>query len=217
MAATAKAEKAEKVLRISPPNMAVARFTIRGTAPLMTARFSKKAEIMASQAEGNPAKNRKARGAKDFAADAQAASYIAREGWYGMHAAAFRNACISACRVSGYKMTIAKLSIFALADGYDREEGVPLVRITKGEPQMSVMPVRNRTGVLDMRSRPMWPEGWEMKVGMRYDADQFSLTDITNLLMRVGMQVGVGEGRPDAKEGNGLGYGLFDIVEVVEG
>lgn len=204
------------VLRISPPNMLRARFTIKGTAPLMTARFSKKAEIMATQAEGSPAKNRKAREGKDFAADAQAAAYISPEGWYGIHAAAFRNASISACRVASYKMTIAKLSIFVEADGYDREEGVPLVKITEGAPQMSVMPVRNRTGVLDMRARPMWAPGWAMNVTMRYDADQFSLTDITNLLARVGMQVGVGEGRPDAKEGNGLGYGLFDLVDVTE-
>ena len=33
-----------------------------------------------------------------------------------------------------------------------------------------------------------------------------------NLIARVGMQVGVGEGRPDSKQSAGLGFGLFDVV-----
>jgi hypothetical protein len=36
--------------------------------------------------------------------------------------------------------------------------------------------------------------------------------DIVNLISRVGLQVGVGEGRPDSKQSAGLGFGLFQIV-----
>ena len=46
---------------------------------------------------------------------------------------------------------------------------------------------------------------------VRFDADQFTLTDVANLLMRVGMQVGIGEGRPFSKNSNGMGWGLFDL------
>jgi hypothetical protein len=45
-----------------------------------------------------------------------------------------------------------------------------------------------------------------------FDADQFALGDIGNLLVRVGMQVGIGEGRPDSKKSAGMGWGLFEVV-----
>lgn len=203
-----------ETIRISTPRMARAIFHIRGTAPLMTARFSKKAELQRKMEEGKSAGSRKDRSARDFEADAIAATYFSPEGWRGIHAPSFRNAAISACRLVAFKMTLAKLSIFVEADGYDKEEGVPLVRIYADDPSTSIMNVRNATGVVDLRARPMWTPGWEAKPCIRWDQDQFSLTDITNLMGRVGMQVGVGEGRPDSRESNGLGYGLFEIVTV---
>ena len=36
--------------------------------------------------------------------------------------------------------------------------------------------------------------------------------DVVNLMARVGMQVGIGEGRPDSKASAGLGNGLFQIL-----
>jgi hypothetical protein len=72
------------------------------------------------------------------------------------------------------------------------------------------MAVRNETGVVDLRVRPMWRE-WEAVVRINFDADQFTLTDITNLLQRVGMQVGLGEGRPDSRKSAGLGWGTFQL------
>lgn len=199
---------------IGAPNMQRARFTLRGTAPLMTARFSKKAEIMRGHAEGPRTGKRAERKARDFDTEWLEAAYRDGSGWFGVNASAFRNASISACRLVGFKMTIAKLSVFVEADGFDQVDFVPLVRITKGDPQASHMNVRNATGVIDIRSRPVWSPGWEMQPIMRWDADQFKLADITNLLARVGLQVGIGEGRPDSRESAGLGYGLFDIVAV---
>ena len=35
--------------------------------------------------------------------------------------------------------------------------------------------------------------------------------DVTNLLMRVGQQVGIGEGRPDSKNSAGMGWGTFNV------
>jgi hypothetical protein len=108
-------------------------------------------------------------------------------------------------------MTLAKLSIFFEADGFDAVDGTPLIRII-GEPEVCEMPVRNATGVIDIRVRPMWRE-WSATLRIRYDLDQFSQTDVANLLQRVGMQVGIGEGRPDSKSSSGLGWGLFKIAE----
>jgi len=36
---------------------------------------------------------------------------------------------------------------------------------------------------------------------------------LTNLLARAGLQVGIGEGRPDSKNSAGMGWGLFQIEE----
>ena len=48
------------------------------------------------------------------------------------------------------------------------------------------------------RVRAMWDQ-WEADVQVRYDADQFSLEDVTNLMARVGAQVGIG-GRSEATQ-----------------
>jgi hypothetical protein len=205
-----------EAIKITPARMGRATFRVRGTAPLMTARFSKKAQLMAGMEEGGTSRSKRKRPARDFEADAKAAAYVADEGWYGVNAAAFRNAAISACRLVGFKMTHAKLSIFVDADGYDREEGTPLVRIEADPPRTSTMHVRNATGVIDIRARPLWAPGWQASVRIQWDRDQFTLTDITNLLGRVGAQVGICEGRPDSRDSAGLGYGLFEIVEVAE-
>jgi hypothetical protein len=71
--------------------------------------------------------------------------------------------------------------------------------------------VRNETGVPDVRWRPYWDE-WEASVRVKYDADQFTATDVVNLMMRVGQQVGIGEGRPDSKDSAGQGWGTFEVL-----
>jgi hypothetical protein len=43
--------------------------------------------------------------------------------------------------------------------------------------------------------------------------DQFTPEDVANLMARVGMQVGIGEGRPDSKNSAGMGWGLFKIAD----
>jgi hypothetical protein len=198
---------------IKPANIQTAKFTIRGTAPYVQARFTAKAmqAMMSKMAEGGAAKGKKVREARDFEDDYRQAMHISTEGWHGIPAGAFRQAMISACRLVGFKMTLAKLSVFVKADGFDVVDGVPLVRITKGQPERMDMAVRNQTGVADIRIRPMWRE-WQAEVNVSYDADQFKLEDVTNLMQRVGLQVGIGEGRPDSRESAGLGWGTFELV-----
>lgn len=200
----------EETCIISAPKFGTVTFLIEGSAPLVVERFSKKAELMAKMAEGSSAKNKKERSARDYDKEAEDARYRAAEGWEGMNAAAFRAAMISACRLVGFKMTLAKLSTFIEADGFDKLDGVPLVRIY-GDSHTYTAHTRNATGVVDVRSRPMY-RNWAAKLNVRYDMDQFKMADVLNLVSRVGMQVGIGAGRPDSKASAGCGFGLFRVV-----
>jgi hypothetical protein len=174
-------------------------------------------EIMkAKQEAGSAAKKGTKKPPKDFKQCYEDAKHKSSEGWLGIPAGAFRSAMISACRTVGYKMTVAKLSFHVIHDGVDAVDFTPLVRITKGEPKYLESPMRNATGVADIRARPLWDAGWQAVVGLRFDADQFSAEDILNLLARVGCQVGIGEGRPDSRECAGCGWGLFEIKGIVE-
>lgn len=202
-----------EAIAIAAPDFQHIKLTIRGTAPLVINRFSQKAmlEMRETQEAGSTAKSKRKRDPKDFDALYESAKHVANEGWEGIHAAAFRNGAISACRAVGFKMTHAKLAFTVIADGFDRVDGAPLVRLTSGTAEQWVAPTRNQTGVIDLRSRPMYRQ-WSADLVIRYDSGMLTSSDVVNLISRVGMQVGIGEGRPDSKNSAGLGFGLFEIV-----
>lgn len=209
---TAKLSPAHTNVTISAPNMRVASFGVIGTSPLVINRFSEKGEaaMRAAQEAGGQSKSKKQRNAKDFKALFEAASYRSEEGWYGIHAASFRLALIGACRLVNYKMTIAKMSLFILEDGFDTQKGDPLIRIYGPDPIMDVRPARNANGSFDLRARPLWKD-WRCNVRVQWDLDQFSLIDVTNLMSRVGLQCGIGEGRASSKMSAGIGWGSFRV------
>lgn len=201
---------------IRPLNRQEATFNIIGTSPFVQHAFGRKAltKIIATQEAGTVAKGKKVREPKDFKACYEEACHVAggeNGGWYGIPAPAFRNAMISACKVAGYVMTRAKLALIVKADGYDRADGSPLVRITKGEPHMDQRYARNDDGSCDVRARPMWGPGWEAQVTVVFDGDILTLEDVANLLERAGLQVGVGEGRNDSPNSCGMGWGSFQL------
>lgn len=184
-----------------------------GISPYMQARFSAKAiQAMKSKHEaGSQAKKGRQREARNFDDDYEQAKHKFADGTCGIPAAAFRCAMIDACRLVGYKMTIAKLSVFVEHDGLDVVDGLPLVRI-KGEPEKNIMATRNATGVADLRARPMWRK-WSCDIRVQFDTAQFSASDVINLINRAGQQVGIGEGRPGSRESAGMGFGTF-LVET---
>jgi hypothetical protein len=205
------AEQQKQNVAIKAPNFQLVRLRIDGTAPLMISKFAKKGfEMMKAKHEaGSTAKGKKERAARDFEADCNGARHISVDGWDGVHAGAFRSAMISACRTVGFKMTLAKLAVWVVADGFDAEDGVPLVRI-HGDHALDIRHTRNATGVVDLRARPRY-DNWHAFLTVQYDADIFTLQDVVNLLMRVGAQVGIGEGRPDSRASAGIGFGTFSI------
>ena len=203
----------QTAVQIKPANIQQAVFKIKGTAPYVQARFSAKAmqAMKEKMLAGSTAKGKKVREARNFDDDFEQAKHVSEQGWVGIPASSFRQAIISACRLVGFRMTLAKLSVFVAADGFDRVDGIPLIKLQAPEPERTEMAVRNATGVADIRVRPMWRE-WAADVTVSYDADQFTLQDVTNLMQRVGMQVGIGEGRPDSRDSAGLGWGTFTLA-----
>lgn len=201
-------------LLIAKLNMRTITVPISGDAPYVQARFSQKAmQMMADKMKaGSTAKKGKQREPRDFDADFRGAQHISEEGWIGIPAAAFRKAMIDVCRAVNFKMTHAKMSVFIEADGLDKVDGMPLVKLIAGEPERLEMAARNATGVPDIRVRPMWRK-WGAKVRIRFDADQFTAEDVVNLLSRAGQQIGIGEGRPFSRESAGMGYGVFSVKE----
>jgi hypothetical protein len=200
-------------LVVNAPKIETAIFRIQGTAPYVQLRFSEKAikAMREKQEAGSTATKKKAREARDFDDDfVHSMHYDETEGWVGIPASAFRAGVISACRLVGFKMTIAKLSVFVEPDGFDKVDGTPLIKI-KGKPEPLIMHTRNATGVCDLRVRAkFWP--WSASVKISYDAGQFSRQDVANLMLRVGAQVGIGEGRPDSKNSSGMGWGTFTLA-----
>ncbi len=195
---------------ISAPNLQAVRLKLVGTAPLMMARFSQKAMLqMSDKMTGVVKKGTKVRAERDFNDDYEQAFHKSMDGWTGIPCSALRAACISACRLVGFQMTRAKLSIFVIQEGLDAVDGLPLFQLY-GTPEQTKMAVRNATGVADLRVRPMWRE-WYAYATIQFDGDQFALQDVINLLSRAGQQVGLLEGRPDSKSSAGLGFGTFRV------
>lgn len=204
---------APEIVRVAKPRLRTANVKIVGISPYVQHAFSEKQRKMMEETQraGQQARGRKVRVPKDFQAVYEAAKHHSKQGWIGIPAPAFRNAMISACRLVGIMMSRAKLSIFVEADGIEVADGTPLVRIV-GEPRIHEASVRNESGVADIRWRPMWEE-WSATVRVQWDEDQFSATDVANLMLRAGLQVGIGEGRPDSPKSNGLGWGRFEVIQ----
>lgn len=202
-----------KEVTITAPNFQTAVFKIIGTAPLVIHRFSQKAkrEMQQKIEMGSVAKSKKKiHQPRDLDDIFNESRYVNEKGWDGFHAGSIRCATISACRLVGAKMTLAKLSFFVIADGWDRHEPqIPLVRIYGKAVRQEDM-ARVETGQVYVTVRAAYHD-WHAFVTMRWDADQFTLGDVTNLMARVGGQVGIGEGRPDSKNSAGMGWGTFRI------
>jgi hypothetical protein len=199
---------------IAAPNIQTADIKIVGNAPYVQHKFSAKArkQMLDAQIAGPRGKARTKKEPRDIEADYKGAMHLTSDGKHGIPAPAFRSAMISACRVAGYQMTRAKLAVFVEADDFDQDDGTPLVYL-KGKPELHQGSVRLAKGVASIAIRPMWRK-WSATVRVKFDGDMFSLTDIINLLSRAGMQVGIGEGRPDSKASHGMGWGTFDVLET---
>lgn len=210
------ATKQKVRIEITPPNFKVLPIRIEGTAPLMTHKFSEKMRKQIEDKQTAKDATSKKREPKDYAAEYNAARYIAKKngtagGWDGIPAGAIRAAMIAACRkVEGLAMTQAKGAFFIKAQGHDITDGTPLIRI-EGKPEHDTRPVRLESGVADMRNRPRYDD-WAADLDVEYDADMVSEKDVASLLARAGAQVGLCELRPQGPNSYGGDFGTFRVV-----
>jgi hypothetical protein len=208
-------KKTDTVAVIQEANMLRTTIRIKGTAPLVINKFSKKARDKMMADMSTPASEKKgknARAPRDYEADFMGARHISEDGWDGISASAFRIAMIDACRTVNAVMVRAKMSLSIISDGIDKDEGTPLVKIiSKDGPEKNESLVRNDNGGADVRIRPMWRE-WGADVCIEFDADMITGESVVNLLDRAGRQVGICEGRPFSKDSCGMGWGTFQVV-----
>lgn len=205
----------KRIVTIKPPHYEFATFHIEGQpdVPLVIHRFSAKlkAQMKSKMETGSAAGNRRVREPKSTDATFNEARYQSHEGWDGFHAASIRNAMVSVAPLVGLKLNIVKMSVFVLQDGMDKfEPQIPLVRIYDAEAIKQEDMARVATGEPYVSVRAAYLN-WKAQVRIRWDADQFTLSDVTNLIARVGGQAGIGEGRPNSKKSCGMGWGLFNI------
>ena len=177
-------------------------------------KFSKKAREKMMRDMATPKSEKKAKSAlppRNYDDDFAQAQHKAVAGWNGIPCPAFRAAMIDACRTVNMVMTKAKMSVFVIPDGFDADDGTPLVRLNSPTPpERTESLVRNDNGGADIRVRAMWRQ-WTADVTVELDADMITIESVANLLDRAGRQVGVGEGRPYSKTSVGQGWGTFEV------
>jgi hypothetical protein len=205
-------------IAVKYPSFDIISVRIIGTAPLCQCRISEKARDEMLYGMMHPDENKKKkRVPKDLDKEFVDSYYKSTDGHYGIPAGAFRNGMIDSCRLTNLVMTKAKMCFTIIPDGWDPRDRTPLVYLpTAPEKYVAVTRLRKGMGfVTNICARSLWPE-WEANVKVHFDTDQFTATDVFNLLTRMGLQIGVGEGRPYSKTSNGIGFGTFKLADVVE-
>lgn len=162
------------------PNMTTCSFRIKGTAPYAQHRL----QPLCASRPRSPAD-----------------PYEAKDGgWYGIPSSAIRAALVQACSLSRPK-TVAKLNLHVISNGYDKIDGVQLVRFTKGKPQsMQHGP----------RTFNAWNPGWEADLQIRFNEDVFSAQEVKGFLKQAGQVIGIGAWRPGGPVGT-KGWGTFEV------
>lgn len=222
-------KKTETQIVIKAPEFTILQLPIVGTAPFVSNAFGYEAQEMmkAEQLLGSEgskkkkAQENKAKPPKDFEkgfhesmhqaiSDEVGKELLKKDYWYGIPSTSFKAALVRACCVCGVEMTKAKMCMFVMSDGFE-SDGTPLVKITKGQPVRFDKYVRLANGKPDIRARGRWDTGWEANLRVRFDASLMTKDTIVNLVVRAGISVGVGAGRPFSTASVGQGWGTFEV------
>jgi len=199
------------------------KLAIRGTVPLCMNAFSEKAKRIMREKQAGEAQVKAPKSPKECF---EAAFYTipTKKGEprrYGFPAGAFKNAMVSVANtfIEGMTKVLTRGALFVLAEHRNIPNVPDLIEIhgeVVGGPETNwnEMPVRNASGVADLRYRPLIDEGWTAVVEIEFDPSNIKAAQVANLLARAGFHVGIGDGRPEKK--TDMGWGRFEVVEQVE-
>jgi hypothetical protein len=203
-------------IQVEMPPMARLTVLIEGISPLVVHRFSDKASkaIKDKHTSGKKVRSLEARVPKE---EYEEAFHYLANGKPGFPASGLKGAIKTACAdVDGIAMTQAKRLLWVPGQEAGTAGSGLLLEITKAKPRMREDMVRQppRTGTFVPRWRPEFPPGWQIEVPIVIkDTNVLSPDSVVNLLARAGMQVGLGEGRPE-KDG-AMDFGMFRVAKVL--
>jgi hypothetical protein len=187
------------------PKVIAIPMTVEQLSPLVVNNFSAKVQQQMLDAQMGKAKPKKA--PKDPAACFEASKYLDAKGRDCFPIGGLRNSMISAARGSDFKMTELKQAIFI--EGPDGPSQT-LLPIKFGRCEMGQDPVRNSSGVADIRFRAYYHD-WSLSFTLHVMENVVSVVQAYQLLELAGFTVGIGEWRPAGKTGMGGPYGRFRI------
>lgn len=204
-----KAAAANQVM-IRPPKMKTFRVKLVGKTPLIISKFSNKAEQQIKEKQEQKAKGAKA--ARDPESEFREACYVmpgqkagTKKCKYAIPDRMIKRASVEACRfIDGMAMTFCRGAFHIMA------EAGGMLELKYKSMAMRTDHVRLKNGALDLRYRPEFTK-WHTVVEIYYNAEAISPEQIINLLATAGVSCGLGELRPNSKEGGGGSNGLFEV------
>lgn len=199
-----KAEPKVEVIQLQPVNRALLQLRIEGVSPMLMHRFSEKARKELADRDQRKLKG-KTKPARDTDAEFEACIYRLSDGSAGFPCSAFKAAAVRAGKLAGLKMTDARQMFWVHQDDVS-DMGEMCVRI-EGECRKREDFVRLNGAGADLRYRAEFSPWWAV-LTIDFDADLISAESIANLFARAGMNVGIGDWRPE-KGGN---FGMFKIA-----
>lgn len=196
-----------KQLTIARLDRRQASVPITGVTPLIMEKWTTKA--LTEMADRQQKRAKVAKAAKDPEAEFKDMQYRLEDGRLAMPASAFKAAIVEGARkLEGVTMTALKTSVFVVGFGIDQL--VPL-NVNEDDVEMWMNPVRNATGVADLRYRPrIWP--WGATLTIDYIGNVISDEQLLTLIEAGGFN-GVGGWRPSAKKSYSGSFGMFRVVD----
>jgi len=197
-------EKEEKQENVEVGGISIKTFklTLCGTSPLISHKFSDRAQDAMLAKQMKTAIKTPGKEAKNPQRDYEESLYVLKDGRYGFPISGFKNAAVDACSfMDGMKKTVMRGAFHLI----DEHEGLAVI---DGRPRMRKDNVRVGMGTADIRYRGEFPTGWKTTLLIKYNETAVSIPQIVQLFNAAGFGIGVGDWRPQ-KDGS---YGMFEVV-----
>lgn len=209
MAAKAKTVTAEKTIEIPEIRKQRIRVELIGESPLITNRFTEKAQADIADKQGGKAKTKKPPRVPEE--EFRSAIHVISDGKnprYGIRAISIKKSMATA----GMRFADqSKVGIFGMVMVHGNEKGI--VEILGPEPQMGEDMVVFKNGTTSIAYRPYFSP-WRVEVDIEFMANFISLEQIINLLNLAGMTVGIGSWR--VEKGGDKGTFRVGKVKVIQ-